>query len=120
MTERESEFATPNPVHDAFNISVLVPEEITIRMVDASALADYEIWFFLSSLLSSAFIGFSVAYIQASNNPADPLARPLFWISAMFGLLFIVSFIMAIAKRSLLRRRGRTMKLKTSVVSPTD
>lgn len=118
MNEKSPEGApVPNPVHDAFNISVLVPEEITIRMVDASALADYEVWFFLSSLLSSAFIGFLVAYVQASNNSADPLARPLFWIATIIGLLFVVSFVMAIAKRSLLRRKGRTMKLKTSVAN---
>lgn len=103
----------PNPIGDSFNISVLVPEEITIRMVDASALADYEIWFFLSSLLASAFVGFLIPCMQA-HEANTPSATALFWITILVGVLFAVSFVMAIAKRRSLRKRGRSMKLKTS------
>jgi len=106
--------AVPNPVHDAFNISVLVPDEITIRMVDASALADYEVWVFISSLSASAFVGFLVAYIQA-NSGADPSRGAMFWITALIGVLTIVSVFMVFTKRALLRKKGRTMKLKTSL-----
>lgn len=112
----DSTLPVPNPVHDAFNISVLVPDEITIRMVDASALADYEVWFFLSSLLSSAFIGFLIPYLQA-RDAANPSATHLFWMTVLMGILFLVAFCMAIGKRRSLRRKGRSMKLKTSVAN---
>lgn len=103
----------PNPLGDSFNISVHVPEEITIRMVDASALADYEVWFFLSSVLSSAFVGFLIAFSQASENKS-PSAPAYFWITVLAGILFAVAFLMAILKRRNLRKKGRTMKLRTS------
>ncbi|KRA42109.1 hypothetical protein [Devosia sp. Root635] len=106
--------AVPNPVHDAFNISVLVPDEITIRMVDASSLADYEVWVFISSLLSSAFVGFLVAYIQA-NSTADPTTGAMFWMTVLIGVLTLAGLVMVYSKRTLLKRKGRTMKLKTSL-----
>jgi formate/nitrite transporter FocA (FNT family) len=105
-----------NPIHDSFNISVLVPEEITIRMVDASTLSDYEVWFFLSSVLASAFVGFLVPYLMVRAD--DPSAASLFWMTTVMAVLFAISFCMALGKRSLLRRRGRTMKLKTSLAAP--
>lgn len=106
--------AVPNPVHDAFNISVLVPDEITIRMVDASTLSDYEVWVFISSLLSSAFVGFLVAYIQASST-GDPTRGPIFWMTILIALLTVAGLIMVYNKRTQLKRKGRTMKLKTSL-----
>ena len=106
--------AAPNPVHDAFNISVLVPDEITIRMVDASALADYEVWAFISSVLSSAFVGFLVAHLQASSAN-DPTSGPMMWMTVLIGLLMGASLIMVFSKRTLLKKKGRTMKLKTSL-----
>ena len=113
QTEKPA-LAVPNPVHDAFNISVLVPDEITIRMVDASALSDYEVWVFISSLLSSALVGFLVAYMQASSS-GDPTQGAMFWMTVLIGLLTLAGLVMVYSKRTLLKRKGRTMKLKTSL-----
>src|SRR5688572_25219691 len=89
----------PNPVHDTFNISVLVPEQITIRMVDASALSDYEVWVFLASVMASASTGFLVPYLQA-EAANDPMQRPLFWMTVVMLTLFLVSLSMALGKRA--------------------
>ena len=113
-SEEKDDQVIPNPVHDAFNISVLVPDEITIRMVDASALADYEVWVFISSILSSAFVGFLVAYMQATSSQ-DPTQGPMFWMTGLIGLVMLAGFFMVYSKRTLLKRKGRTMKLKTSL-----
>ena len=105
-----------NPVVDTFNIVVSVPESIEIKMVDASALADYEVWVFIASLLSNAVVGFSVAYFQAVDAKAAsaPFAG---WVAVMFIALFLVATITALRKRSSLRKKGRDIRLKTSGAS---
>lgn len=105
-----------NPESRPFNITVSVPDQINIRMVDASALADYEIWLFLSSILSSAFIGFVIPYAQ-SREANSEMQGPYFWMSLTFFVLFLVSLGMAIGKRRALRKKGRDFKLKTSAIA---
>lgn len=106
-----------NPATDSFNIIVTVPESIQIRMVDASALADYEIWVFIASILSNAVVGFLVAYFQAvdSKSPSTPYIG---WSTVLFLLLFLVAAATAICKRASLRRKGRDIKLKTTGAAP--
>lgn len=105
-----------NPESQPFNITVSVPDQIKIRMVDASALADYEIWLFISSLLSSAFVGFVVPYVQ-SRETDSPMQGPYLWTAVMFLILFLISLGMAIGKRRALRKKGRDFRLKTMPTS---
>ncbi|WP_425962124.1 hypothetical protein [Rhizobium nepotum] len=49
-----------NPAKQAFNITVSVSEQITIKMVDASGLSDYEVNLYISSLAYGAFCGLSM------------------------------------------------------------
>lgn len=60
-----------NPSPSAFNITVLVPEQISIRMVDASGLADYEYHVIAASLLFGAAIGFLVPCLQEFRSNGD-------------------------------------------------
>jgi hypothetical protein len=105
-----------NPIADPFNVIVSVPEAIKIKMVDASALADYEVWVFIASILSNAVVGFLVAYSQAldANSPSAPYVG---WTAVIFALLFMLSTITAFKKRSSLQEKGREIKLKTTTVS---
>jgi hypothetical protein len=105
--------STENPASEPFNIVVSVPEAIQIRMVDASSLADYELWVFIASLISNFVVGFLVAYSQAidSNSPAKTYVG---WTLLLFVLLFAISLTAAIRKRLELRKKGRDIKLKTS------
>ena len=102
-----------NPVSDSFNIVVSVPESIQIKMVDASALADYEIWVFIASLLSNAVVGFLVAYFQAIDSKSVS-ATYIGWTTMMFTALFVLATATAIYKRTFLKRKGRDIRLKTS------
>lgn len=108
--------ASENPIGDQFNVVVSVPHSVQIRMVNASALGDYEIWVFIASLLSNAVVGFLVAYLQASDVKA-PSTSSLGWSLLIFVVLFLLSLAMAIGKRNSLSKKGRDIKLRTSGVS---
>ena len=101
---------------DSFNIVVSVPDVINIRMVDASTLADYEVWMFISSILSSAAIGFIVAYFQAVDAKSSA-ASYAGYTSLMFVVLFLTTFATALRKRHSLKKKGRDIQLKTSSAS---
>lgn len=94
-----------NPLAQSLNFTVSIPETIEVKMVDASILADYEIWFFISSILASAVMGFLVAFFQ------DTTKLILLYNDIVFLLLFIVAVVFAITKRNKLRNKSKTFKL---------
>ncbi|WP_422450691.1 hypothetical protein [Endozoicomonas sp. ALB091] len=64
LTDRQSSLPnSSNPLASASNITVTVPESVGVKLVDASTLGDYEIWSLLTSILSSAVVGFFVAFM---------------------------------------------------------
>jgi len=99
-----------NPLAKALNVTVSVPETIEIRMVDASVLADYEVWFFISSILASAVVGFFVAYLQSDKSGS------LFATTGVFAILFIISCIMTFLKRHKLRKKSKDIKLRATEI----
>lgn len=99
-----------NPVASALNLTVSVPEAIEIKMVDASVLADFEVWFFISSILSSATIGFFVAYLQSEDDTA------LLINAFIFLLLFVITLSMTFYKRYKLRKKSKKITLKATEV----
>lgn len=99
-----------NPLAKALNVTVSIPETVEIRMVDASVLADYEVWFFISSILASAVVGFFVAYLQ-SNGGGSLLATTL-----IFAALFAISCIMTFTKRHTLRKKSKDIKLRATEI----
>jgi sulfite exporter TauE/SafE len=110
LVEKEST-ATPssNPFAGAASISLSLPETVEIKLVDASALADYEVWFFLTSMLSSTVVGFIVAGVQSQGQP---IQRTLFAISIVTGLIMLVCGIMAFCKRRKLRTKTKKIKFR--------
>ena len=79
-----------NPFAHSANITLSVPESVEVRLVDASTLSDYEVWFFFASLLGSAVIGFFVACLQA-----PPTERSVFIIMIIiFLLLFVFALVL--------------------------
>ncbi|WP_324037036.1 hypothetical protein [Aeromonas caviae] len=104
---------TTNPLSSSLNIVVSIPDSIEIKMVDASALADYEVWSFISSLLSSAFIGFLVAYMQGRDAHSASTA-PIGYGALILLILFSVSLYMAIYKRNNLKKKGKSIKLQAT------
>lgn len=103
---------TKNPVAASLNILVSIPETIEIKMVDASVLADYEVWFFISSVLASATVGFLVATIQAVA--AKQSATAVGCMTGTFFVLLLISIGMTFYKRNKLRKKAKQVKLKVS------
>jgi hypothetical protein len=109
--------ATPatNPLAKGLNVTVSIPDTLEIRMVDASALEEYEVWVLVASILASAAVGFTVAYVQDSKT------QSLFWNAVVFGALFGIALATAFMKRHRLRRNARRIYLNaTEVTSPRD
>jgi hypothetical protein len=104
-----------NPLGDEMNIMVSIPETLEIKMVNAAILSDYEIWFFISSVLSSVMIGFWVAYIQNTN---EMLSNILFWNSSAFSLFFLIAVIVAFVRRKKLNEKAKSVMLKASKAIP--
>jgi heme/copper-type cytochrome/quinol oxidase subunit 3 len=97
------------------DILVSVPTNIEVKMVDASTLSDYEIWFFSSSSLLSCTVGFVIAYIQAPEDKTQYI-KSLLVTSLIFGVLFIFCVIMTFIKRHSLKKKGQTINLKTGKI----
>lgn len=115
VAEKSTAKPSPNPFAHAASISVSVPETVEIKLVDASVLADYEVWILITSILSSAVVGFGVATIQAQGQP---IQGTLLWVTIVSGALMLVAGVMAFVKRRKLT--ARTKRLKFRVGDPVD
>lgn len=93
---------TPNPV-EGWGVNVLVPD-LEVRMVNAGALEEYEIWFGMASIFASAVVGFFVAYLQSFHTDAKGVehSEPVFLGVAILFCLFLIG---AAARAFVLRRR---------------
>lgn len=100
-----------NPLGNELNILVSLPESLEIKMVNASVLADYEIWIFISSVLSSVMAGFWVAFVQTTDSAIKNI---LFWNAFIFSFLFLVAAIVAFSRRRKLNEKSKSIKLKAT------
>ncbi len=103
-----------NPLGNELDIMVSIPESLEIKMVNASILSDYEILFFISSILERVMVGFWVAKIQ---NTVSAIENILLWNAVIFTVLFIIAVIVAFARRKKLNEKSKTVKLKASKAS---
>ena len=106
---------TTNPV-EGWGVNFQVPE-IEVRMVNAAALEEYEIWFGLASIFAAATIGFLVAYIQSIHeseqlNAAQPaIAHHSDKAFLLVAIIFVVLLTASVVRTFLLRR---TIKKKST------
>jgi len=96
-----------------FNLSI---PPIEARMVNASALEDYEIWFFSSSLIFSAAVGFIVAYVQSLGTKTHDNTSLV--VSIVFALFFVLSLARVLTLRKRLVRESKTYPMRAVGVSP--
>jgi hypothetical protein len=114
VAESASEPKTRNPLA---NITLILPETIDVRLVNASALNEYEIWFGITGMLSSAAVGFFVAFVQTPSERSNSTAA-FFWAAIMFAALFVITGVAALYKRWQLTRK--TKNVRFTVGSPVD
>lgn len=99
---------TPNPFAQSANITLSIPESVEVKLVDASALADYEVWVLLTSILASAVTGFLVAITQAADSERGRYIAT----TIIFGLLMLVSAWMSHYKRRKLSNKARKIRFR--------
>lgn len=98
---------------DEFSISLHVPENIEIQMVDSTGLSQYEIWFSSAAVILSVASGFMVAWIQDTN----PDTKSIFGaVSIIFLVIFSFCLAMTLIQRRTLRKKRKVVKLYTSRV----
>jgi hypothetical protein len=105
--------AGQEPTPGDFDISLSLPATIEVKMVDASILLDYEVWSFGASALLSFLVGFVVAWAQEKEAHTSNIMGI---VCLIFAVLFAACLIMALFKRHTMRKRSKTIRLKTSRV----
>jgi hypothetical protein len=103
-----------NPFAHSANITVSVPETVEVKLVDASALADYEVWIFLTSILASTVTGFLTALVQA---PATERSR-YGMITIVFAVMMLICGITGILKRRKLSSKTRRIRFRVGEQLP--
>jgi hypothetical protein len=89
-----------------FGVNVSYPETVTIRMVDASALGDYEFALLVSGFFCNAAVGFMVAAVTVSSNQIF-----LWIITLLFSIITVIFLIWALRKRGTMNQRAKTVSL---------
>ena len=97
-----------NPFAQSANITLSIPESVEVKLVDASALADYEVWALLTSILSSAVTGFLVALVQAAGEERGRYVAT----TAVFIFMMLVCIWMAHYKRKKLSSKARKVRFR--------
>jgi hypothetical protein len=116
-TENESDdVQSANPAYEApFSVSISFPEDVTIRMVDASSLNDYEAFLFFTGLFCNIACGFAVTAISSADGRQSNTT-----IAAIFVVLTVGFFGWALFKRRAMSKKAKSFKLKTSNVVEVD
>jgi hypothetical protein len=113
---------TTNPV-EGWGVNFQVPE-IEVRMVNAAALEEYEIWFGLASIFAAATIGFVVAYIQSIHeseqlNEARPTIahhsdKTFLLVAIIFFVLLAASVVRTFLLRRTIKKKSTSHKMKVT------
>ena len=104
---------SPDNTSGDFNISLFVPENIEIRMVDATQLGQYEIWFSGATVILSVAVSFITAWFLDTNPDTKPI---LGIVSLIFLAIFVFFLVMMLVTRHALQKKGTVVKLYTSRV----
>jgi len=106
---------TVNPLEGSFSFDLSVPK-ITVRMVDAAGLEEYELWFAAASVSASAAIGFLVAFFQSFQQETLVSGRLVHQGGSTADLIVTVLFtlfLIAAGLRVLVLRRRIHQKSAT-------
>ncbi len=101
-----------NPSAHGMNVTVSIPETIDIRLVNASALNDFEVWTYIASVVSNFMVGFWVWHGQSTD--VEEL-KVLSFVSWFCTFLFIASLGMVIFKRVQLSRKTKKITLQNTL-----
>jgi hypothetical protein len=111
---------TANPLGSGFTFDLLLPK-IQVRMVDAAALEEYEIWIVAASICAAATVGFVVAYLQSFHlalRVGQTIVQrqngePTFLVVAiLFFALLLLSLVRILVLRNRITSRAKTYSMQ--------
>ena len=95
----------PNPYPQAMGVTLTVPKNLEIKLVQLHSLTEYEIWFFFTTLYATAFFAFLSMLYDTDDNRVKLLL-------GVFGLFLVLCIIMTLYKRRILKCESVTYKGK--------
>jgi hypothetical protein len=81
-------------------VTVTLPREVNVNLVEVQSLQEYEVWTWVTSLLLSPVTGYFVAYSQSGDIR-------LLVNACVFGLIFIIALGRTVYTRWRLTKGGR-------------
>jgi len=105
----------PNAMQTPFAVSVTFPKTVTIKLVNASVLGDYEFFYAVANFCCGAIMTLVVAYLQNTEPKWAVIS-----MGAFFVIVSFISGIKAYRKRSEMLSDARTFELRTSEVRAID
>jgi hypothetical protein len=107
---------TSNPL-EGLGVNVLIPD-LEVRMVNASALEDYEIWFGTTSVLVAAAVGFFAAYVQSAEPNASGHGThhdgTLLLVMFLFAAFSIGGAVRTCFLRARIKRKSRSYAMRVT------
>src|ERR1700741_544377 len=89
---------------------------IEVKMLNASSLADYEVWLFVASVTSSTSIGFLVAYFQTVAEKAGGADIASLVSALVFAMIFAATFARAILLRQSISKEARSVRMQATEI----
>lgn len=102
-----------NPLAHQFDFNLMMPT-ISVKMVNADRLGDYEVWLFAASVCVSGAAGFLVAFGQGSPTPGGSTQHniSLLAIGTILFILFVAFFGRALWIRHALNKQAKTYSMR--------
>ncbi|RAO15237.1 hypothetical protein LUPAC07_03512 [Micromonospora noduli] len=89
-------------------------------MLNASSLADYEVWLFVASVTSSTSVGFLVAYFQSLADKDGGADIAMLVSAIIFGVIFVVTFGRAMGLRKSISKEAKSVRMQATEIEGRD
>lgn len=89
-------------------VTVGLPANLHVELVQSTHLSEYEVWALISSLLSNVSIAFLIYYLQNIEKAKENI---ILTITVIFWILFGISVFLAFNKRKKLSENRTIIKL---------
>ena len=109
-TTPDGTVVSTNPFADTITLTM---PSIEIKMVDATNLTDYEVWFFISSIVASFMSGFFAIYYQTKD-----MAIGSFTI--LLAIILIIAIVMTGYKRRMIAKKSKSYRLVSSGIEEME
>ncbi|WP_146763042.1 hypothetical protein [Micromonospora noduli] len=111
--------SSENPIRNSIELNVSLPA-IEVKMLNASSLADYEVWLFVASVTSSTSVGFLVAYFQSLADKDGGADIAMLVSAIIFGVIFVVTFGRAMGLRKSISKEAKSVRMQATEIEGRD